>query len=190
MKYYNTKTKETIWENHIETKKGIFFLDSLTKEQREEFSLIPIVENKALEQPKDKYQYIKTTTEETEEAYIITEEIADVDIEMAKSIKLEELKKIRESKIAEPLNNVDVRNEKDIDNLDGSIRYFESLTTTGKIKWTMSDDTDKEMTKAELEEILKNYALRKALIFSQYQAYKTQVSSASSIDAIKAIVWG
>ncbi|QCD52510.1 hypothetical protein [Campylobacter sp. RM16192] len=189
MKYYNTKTKETIWENYIITDDGTFFIDNLTEKKRKEFNLIPIQEIKVSEQPKDKYQYIKTTTEETEEAYIINEEIADVDIEMAKSIKLEELKEWAK----EQTNRCKI-NLKGFGVIDGGYNYIanaEALINTYEINpqkvFRMFDDSFKEVTIEQLHSIKKAIEYAGVLIHGIKWNIENTISQATSITTLKAI---
>lgn len=107
-----------------------------------------------------------------------------------KQIKLEELKQTRESLIAQPLNNFDVDSPTDRENIQGAIDYFDALSQGGTtITWTMADNTEQAVTKAELQAVTDDYVYRKAQLFAEYQTKKALVISATTVEEVESIGW-
>lgn len=107
-----------------------------------------------------------------------------------KQSKLQEFKAQRDETTHKPLRGVDVKNLADLKNLEGSVEHFELLKNAeDKIVWTLADDTDKAFTKVELEELIRDYVIRKAQIFAHYQAKKAEIFGATDKAGLEAIGW-
>jgi hypothetical protein len=92
---------------------------------------------------------------------------------VSKELTLAQAKKDRDALIDAPINNFDVARLIDRENLQGAINFFDALAQGGStIVWTMSDNSDKTVTKEELEEVITTYVARKAMAFANYQALK------------------
>lgn len=108
----------------------------------------------------------------------------------AKQLKLSELKEGRTKLIGAPLNNFDVDSVSDRENINGAIDYFTTLSQgTGVVKWTMADNTEANVTLAELQAVKDGYVLRKGQLFAQYQQLKQAVESATTIEELENIKW-
>lgn len=89
---------------------------------------------------------------------------------------LTEAKKNRDAAIAAPINNFEVALPEDRENIQGAIDYFDQLSQGANyIVWTMADDTEKQVTLAELQAAKDGYVYRKAQVFADYQAIKSEI---------------
>ena len=94
--------------------------------------------------------------------------------------KLIELKEEREYLSSLPLNGFDVGRSIDRENIQGAISHFDTISTDGLVKWTMSDNTEKLVSLEDLQTVLDSYVLRKAQIFSDYQEAKGKLLGVSN----------
>lgn len=103
--------------------------------------------------------------------------------------KIDELKQARTNEISSPFNNVDVDSPEDRENIQGVLQAFEMLYPDGVVTWTMADNTEQEMTKADLEAVVSGYIARKAQAFAKYQTLKEQARLANTVEELEAITW-
>ena len=108
----------------------------------------------------------------------------------AKIEKREELKKLRDEKIAEPVNNVQVSRITDRENIQGTIANWDTLGLGETINWIMLDNTVQALSKADLEAIYIGYGLRKAQCFNLYEQAIAALNSANTIEEIEAVNFG
>lgn len=106
-----------------------------------------------------------------------------------KELHIEELKKARDAAVSAPVDGVDVRNESDLNNITYAITLFDMLASDGKIKWTLADNTDRLVTKENLQDVFNKYVARKLACFKKYQELKEQVMAAETDEAASKIVW-
>lgn len=117
-----------------------------------------------------------------------------VDLEAVKNKKREELKSIREEKIAE---NIEVHGslfqvrEKDLENFEDVARAIrrEKRQLTDKRAWVLADNSIKVFTYAELLDVLDERALRKEKIFNEYGKLSVALEKAKTIEEIEKIKW-
>ena len=107
----------------------------------------------------------------------------------AKSNKLNELKTKRDEIIFSPYNNVQVDTARSREDVQGAVTMWEALGNPASINWTMADNTEQPMTKADLEAVIAGYAQRKFATFAQYQQLKAQVESATTMEELEVIQW-
>ena len=102
-------------------------------------------------------------------------------------IALEKEKRIDLSNAA--INGFQVRSYEDRENIQGAIDYYDVLTSNGAVDlvWTMEDNTDRIVTKAELQAVKDEYVTRKAIIFSNYQGKKEEAKSAKDLNDIETV---
>lgn len=111
-------------------------------------------------------------------------------LENKKHRKLIELKESRFQAITASFQNFDIRGRADLDNIEGAITYFDTLKgAKPTITWTLADDTEKEVTKEELQSIKDGYVFRKAAVFAKYQSLKALVETATTKEELEAITW-
>jgi hypothetical protein len=97
----------------------------------------------------------------------------DIAKRVQRDIALQEAKRERDAIIDSPINGFDVAREVDRENLRGAVEFFDVLSQgAGTIKWTMTDNTEKQVTKQELMDAIATYVARKGLAFAQYQQFK------------------
>lgn len=85
-------------------------------------------------------------------------------------INRQKLKEERDAKIAAPIQGVQVASVEDRENIQGTIRKWETLGNPPAIPWTMADNSVSLLTKDDLIAIEDAYTLRKAQAFQEYQA--------------------
>lgn len=115
-----------------------------------------------------------------------------VDLEAVKNKKREELKAIREEKIAE---NIEVHGflfqvrEKDLENFEDVARAIrrEKRQLTDKRAWVLADNTIKEFTYAELLDVLDERAERKDKIFAKFAMLSIQLEKCDTVESIENI---
>jgi hypothetical protein len=92
----------------------------------------------------------------------------------SRDIAINVLKSQRDATINAPLNGFDVSRPEDRENIQGAIDYFDLLSQgQGSMTWTMADNTEKQVTLADLQAAKDGYVLRKAQAFATFQAAKT-----------------
>lgn len=115
-----------------------------------------------------------------------------VDLRAVKNKKREELKAIREEKIAE---NIEVHGslfqvrEKDLENFEDVARAIrrEKRQLTDKRAWVLADNTIKEFTYAELLDVLDERAERKDKIFAKFAMLSIQLEKCDTVESIENI---
>ena len=115
-----------------------------------------------------------------------------VDLQAVKNKKREELKAIREEKIAE---NIEVHGslfqvrEKDLENFEDVARAIrrEKRQLTDKRAWVLADNTIKEFTYAELLDVLDERAERKDKIFAKFAMLSIQLEKCDTVESIENI---
>ena len=97
-------------------------------------------------------------------------------------------KKDRISSIAAPIDGFEVSTTEDRENISGAIEFFETLSgTETHITWTMADNTEANVTLAQLEASKQNYVLRKGLLFKAYQDKKLAIENATTVAELEAL---
>ncbi|MDK4482041.1 DUF4376 domain-containing protein [Fusobacterium necrophorum] len=115
-----------------------------------------------------------------------------VGLQAVKNKKREELKAIREEKIAE---NIEVHGslfqvrEKDLENFEDVARAIrrEKRQLTDKRAWVLADNTIKEFTYAELLDVLDERAERKDKIFAKFAMLSIQLEKCDTVESIENI---
>lgn len=106
-----------------------------------------------------------------------------------KEIALNTIKTKREESIIEPINNIQVATLRDMENIQGSIEYFDILSQDkGTITWTMKDNTEQDLSLEDLKGALDAYVVRKAQAFAEYQTKKELIANATTAEEIEAII--
>lgn len=105
-----------------------------------------------------------------------------------KAAKLTEIKQERIEATNAPINGFEVASLVDRENIQGAIDYFATLSGAGDtITWTMADDTDRNVTLAELQGAKDGYVIRKAQVFAAYQEQKAALNAATTIAQVEAV---
>ena len=129
-----------------------------------------------------KWKIVKRFTQEEEVEYL------DNKLLELKKEKIKEAKFYRENVSMAILSNFQVATLIDRENIQGSINYFDVLAQGGTtIVWTMADNTEKTVTKQELQDVLDAYVVRKAQAFAEYQSKKTQIEACTTIEELEAL---
>lgn len=96
-----------------------------------------------------------------------------IEARVSKELTLAQAKKDRDALIDAPINGFDVARPIDRENIEDAISHFDTLAQgSNTIKWTMADNSEKQITKEDLEEVVATYVIRKGMAFSKYQALK------------------
>ena len=113
----------------------------------------------------------------------------DTKLKAAKAIKLKELKADRDRDIFAPFNGFQVDTARSRDDLTGMVNVWESIGNPASVTWTLADNTEQAVTKADLEAVILGFAARKLTLFAAYQALKEQVNNALTVDEVNGINW-
>lgn len=103
--------------------------------------------------------------------------------------KIQQLKEKRDTIIFSPFNGVQVDTSRSREDVQGAVAMWTVLGDPPHITWTMADNSEKDLTKAELEAIINGFALRKMATFDYYQQLKSQVQAATTVSEVEAIQW-
>jgi hypothetical protein len=96
------------------------------------------------------------------------------------------LKMVRDIKIAEPINNVQVGRFEDRENIKDVVRKWDTLGNPATITWIMYDNTTAQLSKQDLIDIEDAYAGRQLQVFAEYQSLCEQLAVS---DDPKSIIW-
>lgn len=101
------------------------------------------------------------------------------DMEIHKRIAFDKLKDDRDRLIFTPLDGFDV-DEKSLQNIKEAVQHFEVAYPEGSVGWIMTDNTIKQKTKQDLQNILDSFLQRKLSIFKVYAIKKEQIDASTS----------
>ena len=187
--YYNIKENKKI-NNSIEFRElfpNIVFPKILTDEIMEKYGYINV---KVIEATPTIYSIVTNGEIEVIDGIpTITQSLIYKPLYECKEIALNTIKTKREESIIEPISNVQVATLQDRENIQGSIEHFELLSQgKGVITWTMSDNTEQDLSKEDLKGTLDAYVIRKAQVFAEYQTKKQLIENAETSEEIEAII--
>ena len=187
--YYNIEEKKKI-NNNIEFR-GLFpnvvFPKILTDEIMEEYGYKKVIVNQVTSTQLTKV--VDGEIEVVDGIPTINQSLVYKPVYECKEIALSTIKTKREESIIEPINNIQVSTLQDRENIQGSIEYFEMLSQgKGTIAWTMTDNTEQDLTLEDLQGALDAYIIRKAQIFAEYQTKKQLIENAETAEEIEAII--
>lgn len=144
----------------------------------QEYGSYPIVITEAPTAPEGQ-KAVQSGVELIDEQYQTTWGLVDKTAEELAQDKARQIaaaKATRRATINAPINGFDVARPEDRENIEGAIDYFDTLSGAGStITWTMADDTEQDVTLAELQTAKDGYVLRKAQAFATYQAAKAAI---------------
>jgi len=111
-------------------------------------------------------------------------------LDIKKILAEQKLKLNRAVEVSKAISGVQVRNGVDRENITGAIDYYDTITSNDTIPltWTLEDNSEVVVTKAQLISIKEGYVLRKALIFNKYQIAKTALTLASTEEEVSNIL--
>ena len=98
--------------------------------------------------------------------------------------KREKLKQQRDTKISEPINNVQVGRLQDRENIKDAIRKWDTLGNPATTSWIMADNSIEELSKQDLIDIEDAYAIRQRQVFSEYQTLCEQLEISDNPESI------
>ena len=187
--YYNIEENKKI-NNNIEFRRlfhNTVFPKILTDEMMEEYGYKKVIVNQVT--PTLLTKVVDSEIEVIKGIPTISQSLVYKPIYECKEIALNTIKTKREESIIEPINNIQVATSQDRENMQGSIEYFELLSQgKGTITWTMTDNTEQDLTLEELKGALDVYVIRKAQIFAEYQTKKQLIENATTAEEIEAII--
>ena len=177
--YYNIEENKKI-NNNIEFRElfpNILFPKILTDEIMEEYGYKKVIVNQITSTALA--TVLDSEIEVINGIPTINQSLVYKPIYECKEIALNTIKTQREESIIEPINNIQVSTLQDRDNIQGSIEYFEILSQ-GKmtITWTMTDNTEQDLSLEDLKGALDTYIIRKAPSFVEYQTKKQLIENA------------
>lgn len=113
-------------------------------------------------------------------------------IEAVKAAKIAQLKRIRDKKELEPV-------EFDGSSFDFDSKSYERITAAvyaldmqgadATIAWTLSDNTTRKVTAANLRGVIAAAAVRSDALHTQYRELKAAVLAAETVDEVDKITW-
>lgn len=119
-----------------------------------------------------------------------TEEIANAQLDEAKTNKITELKGVRDTKEVEDIE-VNGRlfdyDDKARERINAAIIALD--LTGGTITWTLADNTDTEVSANDLRYVIAMVAQRSNVLHIKYRNLKERVESATTKEQVEAIVW-
>ena len=187
--YYNIEESKKI-NNNLEFRElfpNTVFPKILTDEIMEEYGYKKVVTNQATATPLT--EVVDSEIEVIKGIPTINQSLVYKPIYECKEIALSTIKTKREESIIEPINNIQVSTLQDRENIQGSIEHFELLSQgKGTITWTMSDNTEQDLSLEELKGALDTYVIRKAQSFAEYQTKKQLIENATTAEEIEAII--
>ena len=187
--YYNLEENKKI-NNNIEFRElfpNTIFPKILTDEMMEEYGYKKVIVNQVT--PTQLTKVVDGEIEVIDGIPTINQNLVYKPIYDCKEIALSDIKAKREESINEPINNIQVATLQDRENIQGSIDYFETLSQgKGTITWTMSDNTEQDLSLEDLKGALDAYVIRKAQAFAEYQTKKQLIENATTVEEIEAIL--
>ena len=187
--YYNIEENKKI-NNNIEFRElfpNIIFPKILTDEIMEEYGYKKVIVNQITSTALA--TVLDSEIEVIDGIPTINQTLVYKPIYECKEIALSIIKTKREESIIEPINNIQVATLQDMENIQGSIEYFETLSQgKGTITWTMKDNTEQDLSLEDLKGALDIYVIRKAQLFAEYQTKKQLIENAATVEEIEAII--
>ena len=187
--YYNIEENKKI-NNNIEFRElfpNTIFPKILTDEIMEEYCYKKVVINQVT--PTLLTKVVDSEIEVINGIPTINQSLVYKPIYECKEIALSTIKTKREESIIEPINNIQVSTLQDRENIQGSVEYFDILSQgKGTITWTMSDNTEQDLSLEELKGALDAYIIRKAQSFAEYQTKKQLIENATTAEEIESII--
>lgn len=165
---------------------NISFPKILTDEIMEEYGYKKIIINEV--EPSKFANIVNGEVEVIDGIPTIQQMLVYKSLEECKDIAREKAKATREETTRAPINNVQVSTLQDRDNIQGSIEYFEMLSQgKGTITWTMADNTEKDLSLQELQDVLDSYVIRKAQTFVDYQTKKQLIENCKTVEDLETL---
>lgn len=185
-------------DENNETHQGVdtYFLDNCDDETLRSLGFARVVEQEAPAND-DIYKEpsIIKSYDEAKNIYNISYEIADVSLEDAKEIKLDELSELKATKLL-TLNYQGNEYQIDSDskiNISGKVSQILLATSsgqdTGAINWITKDNKVVSFSKEEFMAFGVAVATHTEMILFKHDQLRTAVNNASSIDELKGIRW-
>lgn len=114
------------------------------------------------------------------------------DLEVVKSTKIVELKRIRDTKELEPViydgSSFDF-DSKSYERITAAIYALESQGAPATINWTLSDNTTRKVTATNLRGVIAAAAVRSDALHTQYREMKAMVMAAQTAEEVEKITW-
>ena len=187
--YYNIEENKKINNNREfrDLFPNVVFPKILTDEMMEEYDYKKVIINQVTSTPLT--EVVDGEIEVIDGIPTINQSLVYKPIYECKEIALNTIKTKREENIIEPINNIQVSTLQDRENIQGSIEYFELLSQgNGTITWTMSDNTEQDLSLEDLKGALDAYIIRKAQAFAEYQTKKQLIENAETAEEIEALL--
>lgn len=114
------------------------------------------------------------------------------DLEVVKSTKIVELKRIRDTKELEPViydgSSFDF-DSKSYERITAAIYALDLQGASATINWTLSDNTTRKVTAANLRGVIAAAAMRSDALHTQYRILKESVLAAKTAEDVEKITW-
>lgn len=114
------------------------------------------------------------------------------DLEVVKSAKIAELKRIRDTKELEPVIydgfSFDF-DSKSYERITAAIYALESQGAPATINWTLADNGSTPVTAANLRGVIAAAAVRSDALHTKYRELKAAVLAAETVDEVDKIIW-
>ena len=207
--FYDVTKKELIYsdifykevefrDENDETHQGVdtYFLSNCDDETLRALNVARVVESEPIKSD-DKYKEVFKNERYDEETntYYIDYELRDVSLDVAKTIKLNELAELKSEKLASFVfkDNVFQLDGDSKVNINGKISQILLSAQAGipieNINWIKKDNSIVSFTKEEFIAFGNAAANHSESVLFKHDELRTRVNSASSIDEIKGIEW-
>ena len=114
------------------------------------------------------------------------------DLEVVKSAKIVELKRIRDTKELEPVefdgSSFDF-DSKSYERITAAIYALDMQGTAATIAWTLADNGSTPVTAANLRGVIAAAAMRSDALHTQYRELKAAVLAAKTAEEVEKITW-
>lgn len=194
MKLYDIQTKEIVELNTIMKSSGTYYTDKLSTEDLKSYGYLKVSEN---EQPinTDPYKEVVSSGEETINEYKLTHALADISLDIAKSLKTREISLAFEATLENLPGGLNVENVGVVDcgrqhltNVSSLIKVLEA-TNQDSIDFRLYDNSYTKLNLAQLKALEIAIIIKGNEIYAKKWALEAELSNASNIDEAKAIVW-
>lgn len=131
----------------------------------------------------------QATIEDKGEYYEVVE-IPAPSLEEVKTVKINELKSIRDAKEVEPVQYIDHRYDfdtKSFDRINAAIIALDQ--TQGTIGWTTADNSVVEVNADALRGVIASAAIRSNALHVIYRELKEAVNAATTVSEVESISW-
>ncbi|ALV25042.1 putative protein (DUF4376 domain) [Campylobacter iguaniorum] len=194
MKLYDIKSKQIVELEYIANSEGTFYISSLSSSKLKSYGYKKVIED---DYPiiTDPYKEVVSSGEEKTNEYKLTHALADISLDIAKSLKTREISLAFEATLENLPGGLNVENVGVVDcgrqhlaNVSSLIKILEA-TNQPDIDFRLYDNSYTKINLAQLKALEIAIIIKGNEIYAKKWALEVELSNASNIDEAKAIVW-